>query len=692
MSADAKTPGEPPAHAHQHARDDSKATSNTKRPKPRVGVFVCHCGINIAKTVDVKRVAEEIAKEDGVVIAEDYQYMCSVPGQQMIVDAVREHNLNRIIVAACSPKMHEPTFRRAVAKAGLNPYLCEIANIREHCSWVHEDREQGTEKAIDIVRLILEKIRGDDSLDTTSTPVTKRALVIGGGIGGIQASLDIANSGYEVILVERESSIGGHMAQLGETFPTLDCASCIFTPKIVEVAQNENIKLLAYSEVEEVSGFVGQFEVKIRKKARSVDETVCTGCGICTEKCPTRVANEFNRGLSVHNPDKPRKPFGERGSIYIPFAQAQPKVATIDRDNCRYYQAGKCKVCEKVCGPKAIRFDQEDEIVTEKVGAIVIATGYETLPRDVYGEYGYGKYKNVIDGLQLERMLSAAGPTAGDIKRPSDGKVPKEVVWIQCVGSRDESKGIPYCSKICCMYTAKQTRLYKHRVHDGQAYVFYMDIRAGGKRYEEFVKHAQVEEGTVYLRGRVSKIYERKDKLIVRGVDTLSGTQIEIPADMVVLATAIVPQHGTEEFARKLRVGIGENGFLAEAHVKLKPVETSTAGIFVAGAIQAPKDIPDTVAQAGCAASKVLNLFSNDTLTSEPIVASVDIELCSGCGLCVGACAYDARKMDEKKHVVVVEDVLCQGCGACRAACPSSACELKNFRTEQFISMVDAIT
>jgi heterodisulfide reductase subunit A len=404
------------------------------------------------------------------------------------------------------------------------------------------------------------------------------------------------------------------------------------------------------------------------------------------------VADEFNRGLAVHNPDKPKRPFGERGAIYIPFAQAQPKVATIDREHCRYYQTGKCKVCEKVCGPKAIRFDQEDEIVTEKVGAIVIATGYETLPRDVYGEYGYGKYENVIDGLQLERMLSAAGPTGGDIRRPSDGKVPKEVVWIQCVGSRDESKGIPYCSKICCMYTAKHTRLYKHRVHDGQAYVFYMDIRAGGKGYEEFVKHAQVDEGTVYLRGRVSKIYERNDKLIVRGADTLSGSQVEIPADMVVLACAIVPQHGTEEFLRKLRVGIGENGFLAEAHVKLKPVETSTAGIFVAGAIQAPKDIPDTVAQAGCAASKVLNLFSNDTLTSEPIVASVDEELCSGCGLCVGACAYDARKMDDKKHVVVVEDVLCQGCGACRAACPSGACELKNFRTEQFISMVDAIT
>ena len=658
----------------------------------KVGIFICHCGINIAKTVDVKRLAETVDKESDVVLAADYEYMCSVPGQKMIVDAVRDHGLDRVIVAACSPKMHEPTFRRAVAKAGLNPYLCEIANIREQCSWVHEDREMATEKAIDIVRTLLQKIKSNRALETTSTPVTKRALVIGGGIAGIQAALDIANCGYEVILVEKESSIGGHMAQLGETFPTLDCASCIFTPKIVEVAQNENIKLYAYSEVEEVSGFVGQFEVKIRRKARSVDEIVCTGCGICTEKCPTRVDNEFNRELSIANPDKPKKPWGTRGAIYIPFAQAQPKVATIDRENCRYYKNGKCKVCEKVCGPKAIRFDQEDRIVTERVGAIVAAIGYETLPRDVYGEYGYGRYKDVIDGLQLERIMSAAGPTGGDIRRPSDGKVPKEVVWIQCVGSRDDAKGKPYCSKICCMYTAKHTRLYKHRVHDGQAYVFYMDIRAGGKGYEEFVKHAQIDEGAIYMRGRVSRIYEEDGKLIVKGADTLSGKPVEIAADMVVLACAIVPQHGTEEFARKLRIGTGENGFLAEAHVKLRPVETSTAGIFVAGAAQAPKDIPDTVAQAGCAAAKVLNIFAHDTLTSEPIVASVDEELCSGCGLCIAACAYDARKMDDKKHVAIVEDVLCQGCGACATACPSSSCELKNFRTEQYIEMVDAIT
>jgi heterodisulfide reductase subunit A len=641
---------------------------------------VCHCGINIAKTVDVEQVTAEIAKDPGVVFSTNYTYVCSTPGQQMIVDAIGEHKLERLIVASCSPKMHELTFRRAAVKGGMNPFYCEMANIREQCSWVHEDREQATRKAIEIIRTILEKVKGNAKLEITSVPITRRALVIGAGIAGIQAALDIANGGHKVLLLDRYPCIGGHMAQLGETFPTLDCASCIFTPKVVEVAQNENITLLAYSELEEVTGSVGNFEVKIRKKDRSVIESKCTGCGLCQEKCPSKVTSEFDRGLT------------KRKAIYIPFAQAVPNIATIDRENCRYYLKGKCKVCQKFCQAEAIVFDQEDEIITEKVGAIVIATGYDLLGKDVYGEYGYGKYPDVIDGLQLERMLSASGPTGGDVLRPSDGEVPKEIVFIQCVGSRDDSKGIPYCSKICCMYTAKHTRLIKHRVHDSQSYVFYMDVRAGGKRYEEFVKQAMVDEGAVYLRGRVSKIYPRGKKLIVRGTDTLSGKQIEIPADMVVLASAIVAARGMEELARKLRVGYDENKFFAEAHVKLRPVETNTAGFFLAGACQAPKDIPDTVSQAGCAAAKVLNLFANETLSSEPVVASVDEEICSGCGLCVTSCAYSARKMDETKHIAIVEDVLCQGCGACITACPSGACELKNFRTDQIISMVDAIT
>ncbi len=680
MSADAKTYAESSSQTTQSGDDIGQMTTSSRQKTPRVGVFVCHCGINIAKTVDVERVVAEIAKEPGVVFATNYTYVCSTPGQQMIVDAISEHRLERLIVASCSPKMHELTFRRAAAKGGLNPFFCEMANIREQCSWVHEDREQATEKAIEIIRTIIEKVKGNVELEITSVPITRRALVIGAGIAGIQAALDIANGGHEVLLLDRYPCIGGHMAQLGETFPTLDCASCIFTPKVVEVAQNEKITILAYSEVEEVAGSVGNFEVKIRRKARSVDESKCTGCGLCFEKCPSKVTSEFDRGLT------------KRKAIYIPFAQAVPNVATIDKENCRYYKTGKCKVCQKFCQADAIIFDQEDEVTTEKVGAIVVATGYELLSKEVYGEYGYGKYPDVIDGLQLERMLSASGPTTGEVQRPSDGEIPKEIVFIQCVGSRDDSKGIPYCSKICCMYTAKHTRLIKHRVHDSQSYVFYMDVRAGGKRYEEFVKQAMVEEGAVYLRGRVSKIYPRGKKLIVRGADTLSGTQVEIAADLVVLASAIVAAPGMEELARKLRVGYDENKFFAEAHVKLRPVETNTAGIFLAGACQAPKDIPDTVAQAGCAAAKVLNLFANEYLTSEPVVASVDEEICSGCGLCITACAYDARKMDKKKHIAIVEEVLCQGCGACATACPSGACELKNFRTDQIVWMVDAIT
>ena len=658
---------------------DTEAASSG-RQAPRVGVFVCHCGINIAKTVDVERVTAEIAKEPNVVFATHYTYVCSTPGQDMIVETIKSHRLDRVVVASCSPKMHETTFRRAAAKGGLNPFLCEMANIREQCSWVHEDREQATQKAIEIIHTILEKVKGDEALEVSHVPITRRALVIGAGIAGIQTALDIANGGHEVLLLDRYPCIGGNMARLGETFPTLDCASCIFTPKVVEAAQAENITLLTYSEIEQVTGSVGNFEVTIRRKARSVDESKCTGCGLCIEKCPTKVLSEFDRGMTT------------RKAIYIPFAQAVPNVATIDKESCRYYKTGKCKVCQKFCQADAIVFDQADEIITEKVGAIIAATGYELLSKDVYGEYGYGQYPDVIDGLQLERMLSAAGPTTGEIRRPSDGEVPKEVVFIQCVGSRDDSKGISYCSKICCMYTAKHARLFKHRVHDGQAYVFYMDIRAGGKRYEEFVKQAITEDDAVYLRGRVSKVYPRGKKLIVRGADTLSGTQIEIAADLVVLACAIVPSPGVEDLARKLRIGYDENKFFAEAHVKLRPVETNTAGVFLAGACQAPKDIPDTVAQAGCAAAKVLSLFANDHLTSEPVVAWVDEEICSGCGLCIKACSYDARKMDQRKRVAIVEEVLCQGCGACISACPNSSCELKNFRSDQIVAMVDAVT
>ncbi|HEY6907581.1 MAG TPA: CoB--CoM heterodisulfide reductase iron-sulfur subunit A family protein, partial [Ignavibacteriaceae bacterium] len=466
----------------------------------RIGVFICHCGENIGKTVDCPEVARAAAEFRGVVHSEDYKYMCSDPGQNLIKQTIIDKQLDAVVVGSCSPHMHERTFRRACSDAGVNPYMVDIANLREHCSWIHDDRASATAKAIDLIRLSVERVKYNQPLTPIRVPVTKRALVIGGGISGIQAALDIAGAGFKVVLVEKEPSIGGHMSQLSETFPTLDCSQCILTPRMVEVYQHPNIKLMTYSEVEEVKGFIGNFKVRIRKKARSIMDELCTGCGLCVQKCPIKknALSEFDEGLST------------RPAIYVPFPQAVPNIPVIDRSVCTYYKSGKCQMCKKVCGRDAVDFEQQDTFVDEEFGAIVVATGYKLYsinnkgPESIYkgyGEYGYGKYKDVIDGLQYERIASASGPTSGEIRRPSDKSIPKKIVFIQCVGSRDESKGISYCSKICCMYTAKHAMLYKHKVHEGDAYVFYMDIRSGGKMYEEFVRRAIEEDGVKYIRG-----------------------------------------------------------------------------------------------------------------------------------------------------------------------------------------------
>lgn len=643
----------------------------------RIGVFICHCGLNIAGTVDVKKVAKLLSNYLGVVCSTDYMYMCSDPGQDMIKEMVKEKKLDGVVVAACSPAMHETTFRNTIASVGLNPYRGEIANIREQCSWVHQDnKERATEKAVKIIEATVEKVKLNKPLVPLSVPITKRALVIGGGIAGIQASLDIADSGYEVILVEKNQSIGGHMLQLSETFPTLDCPQCIATPKMVQVGQHPKIKLLAFSEVEEVSGYVGNFKVKIRRKASFVNWDKCTGCGLCMEKCPVRVPSEFNEFLA------------KRKAIYTLFPQAVPNKPVIDSSNCLYFTKGKCRVCEKNCSLKAINFKQRDSLVEEKVGAIIVATGYDLMNKAEVGEYGYGKYKDVIDSLQVERLLAPAGPTEGIPYRPSDGKIPKEVVFIQCVGSRDPEHYYSYCSKICCMYTVKQAMLYKHAVPDGQAYVFYMDIRCNGKGYEEFLQRGIEEDRILYLRGRVSKIFKDGDKIKVWGADTLTGRKIEISADLVVLAMAMVPSKGAKKLAEKLRLATDDYGFLTEAHPKLRPVESLTAGYFLAGAAQAPKDIPETVAQASGAASKVDSLFSRDELYHEPIIANVDEEVCAGCGICEVLCPYSAIEIDKQEKVAKINPALCEGCGTCCAACPSGALELKGFRRKQILSMI----
>ncbi len=629
----------------------------------RIGVYVCHCGTNIAGMVDVQKVVEEIKKMKNVIVSRNYLYMCSDPGQDLIKKDIKEYNLNRVVVASCSPRMHEPTFRNAIKQAGLNPYLLEMANIREQDSWVTEDKEEATKKAISLVRIAVLRASLLEELYEKEVAVMPKALVIGGGISGIQAALDIADSGYEVYLVEKEPSIGGHMAQLEKTFPTLDCSACILTPKMVELTQKKNIKLLTYCEVEEVLGFVGNFKVKIRQKATGVNREICTGCGKCSELCPIFIPNEFDGGLSY------------RKAIYRPFPQAVPNVFTISFKDCV-----KCGLCEWNCENMAINLNDQDEIFEINVGAIIVATGYDEFDPRLKPEFGYGRYQEVITGLEFERILNAGGPTYGEIK--INGKVPKSIVFIHCVGSRDEQVGNPYCSRVCCMYIAKQAHLAKERLPDCKITVFYIDVRAFGKGFEEFYTRVK-NEGVIYRRGSPSEIYKRGDKLVVRSEDTILGEIIEEEADLVVLGTGLVPRKETLELAKKLKLSLSADNFLLEAHPKLRPVDSNIDGVYLCGCCQGPKDIPDSVAQAKGAASSVIALFNKRVVTVEPIQAYVREDYCSGCHICEGLCPYSALEFDSEKRIMRVNEALCRGCGVCPSACPSGAIVMRHYTDEQ---------
>ena len=659
----------------------------------RIGVFVCHCGTNIAGTVDVKSVAEALKTEPGVVFSTDYQYMCSQAGQDIIKNAIKEHNLTGIVVCSCSPRMHEATFRKTAAAAGINPYMVEIANIREQCSWVHKEMPIGTEKAIILAKAAVAKVNLNTPLTPGESPVTKRALVIGGGIAGIQTALDIADAGFPVDIVETKPTIGGKMAQLDKTFPTLDCAACILTPKMVDVAQNDKIRIFSYSEVTEVGGFVGNFEVTIKKRARFVKEDICTGCGACTEKCPMKkVPNEFNLGMD------------ERRAIYIPFAQAVPKVATIDPRYCLKLKSGKCGLCSKVCTAGAIDYEAKDEFIKEKYGAIVVATGYNPISMDKFDEFAYSQSKDVITSLEFERLTNAAGPTAGKLLRPSDGVHPHTIVFVQCVGSRCEAcaeKGKEYCSKICCMYTAKHAMLTRDKYPDTDVYVFYIDVRTPGKNFDEFYRRAVEQYGVHYIKGMVGKVEQGQGCLKVQASDLLNNEQIHMDADMVVLASAIEPDESARSLATMLTASMDTNDFFTEAHAKLRPVESPTAGIFLSGVCQGPKDIPETVAQASAAAAKVIGLLAKDSLLCNACVAHSDETLCNGCSQCANVCAYGAITYEERlvmdkgvretRRVAVVNEAICQGCGACTVTCPSGAMDLKGFANNQIMAEVDAI-
>ena len=660
----------------------------------KIGVFTCWCGENIARHVDCDAVSNAVAKLPGVHCSLNYKYMCSEPGQNMIAEKIKELGLTGVVVASCSPHMHLKTFRKTAENAGLNPYLVEMANIREQCSWVHKEMPIGTEKAIILGKAAIAKVNLNAPLTPGESPVTKRALVIGGGIAGIQTALDIADAGFPVDIVETKPTIGGKMAQLDKTFPTLDCAACILTPKMVDVAQHEKIRIFSYSEVTEVGGFVGNFDVTIKKRARYVKEDLCTGCGLCTEKCPQKkVPNEFNMGMDT------------RRAIYIPFAQAVPKIATIDADYCTMLKTGKCGVCSKVCTAKAIDYQAKDEYITEKYGAIVVATGFNPISMDKFDEYAYSQSKDVVTSLELERLMNAAGPTGGTLLRPSDGEHPHTIVFVQCVGSRCSAcaeKGKEYCSKICCMYTAKHAMLIRDKYPDTDVYVFYIDVRTPGKNFDEFYRRAVEEYGVHYVKGMVGKVSPEGKKLKVQASDLIAGKQLHIDADLVVLAAAIEPDKSARPLATMLTASMDTNDFFTEAHPKLRPVESPTAGVFLSGACQGPKDIPETVSQAGAAASKVIGLLAKDKLTGNPCVAHSDELMCNGCSTCERVCPYGAISYIDKefrmpdrttrvRRVASVNEAVCQGCGACTVACMSGAMDLKGFLNKQIVAEVDAI-
>ncbi len=649
----------------------------------RVGVFICHCGINIAQNVDVKALTEYASQLNGVVVAKEYKYMCSDVGATLIKDTIKEFKLDGVVIASCSPRMHEHTFRRVANDGGVNPYRVEISNIREQCSWAHSNKEQATEKAKYLVRSSVSKALSLEPLKPSTLKVIPEALVIGGGIAGIQTSLDLANDGFKVHLVEREPSIGGHMAQLDKTFPTLDCSSCILTPKMMEVANHKNIELFSYAEIASIEGSIGNYTVKIKKKPRYVDLEKCTGCGDCAAACrlKDRITSEFNQGM------------GKRGAAYMPFPQAVPLKYVIDDKKCLFLTKGKCgdePLCKKACAQNAINFDQKEEIIERKVGAIVVATGYDVMDPTLAYEYGYDQSPDVITTLELERLISSSGPTKGEIQRPSDQQKPKSVTFILCVGSRDETQ-CTWCCRIGCMTALKQVYLLREKLgEDVEINVCYNDLRSFGKGYEEFYRKVRGLHTNMF-RGHPSEVRTMKDHLKIDIFDTTTNKLFEIKTDMVVLVPAMMPRTDATEFARLLHLTLSGDGFFLEAHPKLRPVDTFVNGIFIAGCCQAPKDIQDTVSQASAAASRAATILSQDELEIDPLIAMVDEDACTGCGICVEVCPYEARTLNERKRIAEVNDALCAGCGNCIAACPSNASIHKNFTKKQLLNMVDDI-
>ncbi|MBI9044378.1 MAG: CoB--CoM heterodisulfide reductase iron-sulfur subunit A family protein [Anaerolineaceae bacterium] len=649
----------------------------------KIGVYVCHCGTNIAGTVDVEEVSRWAGELPNVTVSRDYKFMCSSPGQEIIENDIKEEGLTRVVVAACSPHLHEKTFRGACERAGLNPYLFEMASIREQVSWVTTDKKIATEKSKHMIDGAVRRVEHHQELVPVVVDIDPNVLIVGGGIAGIQAALEIADSGNHVYLVEREPSIGGHMAQFDKTFPTLDCSACILTPKMFDVGNHPNITLLTWSEVINLDGFVGSFTAQIKKKARKVNEELCTGCLICQEKCPKKVTDEvFEVGMD------------KRKAIYVPFPQAVPNIPVLDVENCIYFQTGKCKVCEKFCPTNAIDYEQEDEILEVKVGNVILATGYKLFDAKRIPQYNYGNIPNVITSLEFERLTNASGPTGGEIVLADGESVPESIGIVHCVGSRDANYN-EYCSGICCMQSLKFAHLAKERT-GAKIYNFYIDMRTVFKEYEEFYNKV-LDEGAIFIRGKVAEITDmartsdEEGKIIVQVYDTLIGEQKRIPLDMVILSAALEPQHDSIQLGQTFGISCGNNGWMIERHPKLDPVATMTDGIFIAGCAQGPKDIPGSVSQGAAAAARVIGRINKGQMELEPIKASIDETVCSGCRICNNLCPFNAIDFDVENKVSIINEALCQGCGTCVAACPAGAISGTHFSNIQVMSQIEGL-
>jgi len=643
----------------------------------KVGVFICHCGFNIAEVVDIAQISEKLRKREDIILIDD-EYICSEQGLKKLKEKIAEEQIDRVVIASCSPKVHELLFKKALEEAGVNKFLLEIANIREQVSWVHRgEKDRATDKAISLIDAAIEKVRRLTPILPIKVPIKDTALIIGGGVAGIKVALSLGNMGIKTYLVERDPSIGGHMAMFDKTFPTMDCSICILAPLMVEVAHHKNIELLTYSEVKEITGHIGDYHVKILKKPRFINESLCVGCiETCETVCPSEVPNEYNGG------------YNSRKAIYLQFPQAVPMIAVIDPETCI-----GCKACESFCDRNAIDFNQKEEIIELEIGAIIVAAGYEPFDPTVYKEYGFGVYRNVITGLEMERFLSPSGPTKGAILKPSDGTIAKRVAFIQCVGSRDDNIGRPGCSRVCCMYAMKQAMEIRERVADAEIDVYYIDIRAFGKGYEQYWQRIIDEYRVRFIRGRVSKIVENpKSKgLILKAENTLTGELIQRDYDLIILSVGLDPPKGLDNLTKMLKIATDSEGFLLEDHPKLRTSESTVKGIFLAGCAQGPKDIQDSISHAESAAIKVANLLKSKKIELDILPPIIDKEKCIGCLLCENTCEWHALEFDKVTKKMNINELKCVGCGTCAGACPEEAISIPGFTDAQIMSQIDSI-